>query len=166
MQNYYNKKINLYLKKIKMFHYNLVNKPNFEFDENILKKIFENISKNVEKKQSWSLNIVFLNEEEVRILNRDYRGFDKTTDVLSFHYFEDFTNFEKYDIVWEIILNEKKIFSQAEEYKISIEKEFYNLVIHSALHILGYDHENDEDYKEMYGLECIIWEEIFQEKKV
>lgn len=149
-----------------MFNYTILNNANFSFDEEILKKIFENISKNVEKNQSWTLNIVFLNEEEVRILNREYRGFDKTTDVLSFHYFEDFTNFEKYDIVWEIILNEKKIFSQALEYWISEEKEFYNLVIHSTLHILWFDHENDDDYKEMYTLECKIWEEIFLEKKV
>lgn len=149
-----------------MFNYTILNNVNFSFDEEILKKIFENISKNVEKNQSWTLNIVFLDEEEVRILNREYRGFDKTTDVLSFHYFEDFTNFEKYDIVWEIILNEKKIFSQALEYWISEEKEFYNLVIHSTLHILWFDHENDDDYKEMYTLECKIWEEIFLEKKV
>lgn len=149
-----------------MFNYNLVNNPSFVFDENILKKIFENIWKNVKKNQNWNLNIVFLDEEEVRILNKNHRWFDKTTDVLSFHYFDNFTNSLKYDTVWEIILNEKKIFSQSKEYEITVEKEFYNLVIHSILHILWYDHENDEDYKEMYNLECKIWEEIFQEKKV
>lgn len=149
-----------------MFDYNFVNKPNFDFDEEIIKKIFENISKNVKKNQNWNLNIVFLNDEEVKELNKNYRGFNKTTDVLSFHYFKDFTNSLKYDTVWEIILNENKIFSQSKEYKISIEKEFYNLVIHSILHILWFDHENDDDYKEMYDLECKIWEEIFQEKKV
>lgn len=149
-----------------MFYFTFVNKPSFDFDENIIKNIFENISKNIKKRQSWSLNIVFLNDEEVQNLNKNYRWIDKTTDVLSFHYFEEFENFKNDFTVWEIILNENKIFSQAEQYWITIQKEFYNLVIHSILHILWYDHEEDEDYKEMYTLECKIWEEIFNEKKI
>lgn len=149
-----------------MFYFSFVNKPSFEFDENVIKKIFENISKNIKKCQSWNINIVFLNDEEVQNLNKNYRWIDKTTDVLSFHYFEKFENFENDFTVWEIILNENKIFSQAEQYWITIQKELYNLVIHSTLHILWYDHEEDEDYKEMYDLECKIWEEIFNEKKI
>lgn len=149
-----------------MFNYNFVNKPNFDFDEDIIKKIFLKISEKIEKNQSWSLNIVFVDNEKIQELNKNYRWFDKVTDVLSFHYFEDFTNFEKYDTVWEIILNENKIFSQSKEYWITIEKEFYNLVIHSTLHILWFDHEEDDDYKIMYGFECEIWEEIFNEKKI
>lgn len=149
-----------------MFNYNFVNNPSFSFNLNIIEKIFLEISKIVEKKQSWSLNIVFLSDEEIRNLNKNYRWFDKTTDVLSFHYFENFENFEKKDTVWEIILNENKIFSQSEEYWISVEKEFYNLLIHSILHILWYDHENNEDYKIMYSLEEKIWEKIFSEKKI
>ena len=128
-----------------MFHYNLVNIPSFEVDKEVLNKI----SKTVEK-----------------ILNKEHRGIDKTTDVLSFHYFYDFKKFKENETVWEIILNEEKIFSQSKEYKITIEKEFFNLVIHSTLHILGYDHELDEDYKIMYDFECKVWEEVFNEKKV
>lgn len=149
-----------------MFNYTFVKLPSFSFDEEILKKIFLEISKSVPDKQSGNLNIVFLWDEEIRELNKNYRWFDKTTDVLSFHYFEEFENFEDFDTVWEIILNENKIFSQSEEYWITVEKEFYNLVIHSVLHILWYDHENDEDYKIMYSFEEKIWEKIFLEKKV
>jgi len=39
-------------------------------------------------------------------------------------------------------------------------------VIHSVLHILGFDHETEEDYREMYALECQAWEDIFKEKKI
>ena len=85
---------------------------------------------------------------------------------MSFHYYQNFQNFEKYDTVWEVILSEQKILSQSEEYRITIEKEFYNLVIHSVLHILGFDHEIEEDYREMYALECQVWEDIFKEKKI
>jgi len=149
-----------------MFHYNLVNIPSFEIDKEVLNKISKTVEKIVKKAQSWTLNIVFLNPEEVKILNKEHRGIDKTTDVLSFHYFYDFKKFKEDETVWEIILNEEKIFSQSKEYKITVEKEFFNLVIHSTLHILGYDHEIDEDYKIMYNFECKVWEEVFNEKKV
>lgn len=149
-----------------MFHYNLVNIPSFEVDKEVLNKISKIVEKIVKKPQSWTLNIVFLNPEEVKILNKEHRGIDKTTDVLSFHYFYDFKKFKEDETVWEIILNEEKIFSQSKEYKITVEKEFFNLVIHSTLHILGYDHEIDEDYKIMYDFECKVWEEVFNEKKV
>ena len=149
-----------------MFHYNLVNIPSFEVDKEVLNKISKTVEKIVKKAQSWTLNIVFLNPEEVKILNKEHRGIDKTTDVLSFHYFYDFKKFKEDETVWEIILNEEKIFSQSKEYKITVEKEFFNLVIHSTLHILGYDHEIDEDYKIMYDFECKVWEEVFNEKKV
>ncbi len=149
-----------------MFHYNLVNIPSFEIDKEVLNKISKTVEKIVKKAQSWTLNIVFLNPEEVKILNKKHRGIDKTTDVLSFHYFYDFKKFKEDETVWEIILNEEKIFSQSKEYKITVEKEFFNLVIHSTLHILGYDHEIDEDYKIMYNFECKVWEEVFNEKKV
>lgn len=149
-----------------MFHYNLVNIPSFEVDKEVLNKISKTVEKIVKNPQSWTLNIVFLNPEEVKILNKEHRGIDKTTDVLSFHYFYDFKKFKEDETVWEIILNEEKIFSQSKEYKITVEKEFFNLVIHSTLHILGYDHEIDEDYKIMYDFECKVWEEVFNEKKV
>lgn len=149
-----------------MFHYNLVNIPSFEIDKEVLNKISKTVEKIVKKAQSWTLNIVFLNPEEVKILNKEHRGIDKTTDVLSFHYFYDFKKFKEDETVWEIILNEEKIFSQSKEYKITVEKEFFNLIIHSTLHILGYDHEIDEDYKIMYNFECKVWEEVFNEKKV
>ena len=49
-------------------------------------------------------------------------------------------------ITWEIVMCEEKILSQAEEYGLWEEKEFYKLLIHSILHIIGYDHEKDNDY--------------------
>ena len=149
-----------------MFNYTLVNQPKFEFKEDVLKNIFKKVEKFVKKPQSGNINIVFLNNEEIRDLNKKYRWIDKSTDVLSFHYYQNFQNFEKYDTVWEVVLNEEKIFSQALDYWITPEKEFFNLVIHSVLHILGYDHETDEDYKEMYSIESELWFEIFWEEKV
>ena len=145
-----------------MFKLNFINNPSFEVDKKILDKIRKNISQNVEITQKWILNIVFVSDEEIQKLNKDYRQKDYLTDVLSFHYFEDFSLLKNNEVAWEIILNESKIKSQAIEYWLWEEKEFYKLLIHSILHIIWYDHEEDEDYEIMNSLENIIWKEIFE----
>jgi probable rRNA maturation factor len=81
--------------------------------------------------------------------------------VLSFHYFEDFSPLKKNDIAGEIVLCEEVLRQQAIEYGLGEEKEFYKLVIHSVLHILGFDHETDEEYEEMKKLEEEVWGVIF-----
>lgn len=74
--------------------------------------------------------------------------------MLSFHYFEDFSTLdEKTDVAGECIFSEAKILSQSVEHGHSPEEEFYILLIHSVLHILGYDHEDDEDFAEMWKCE-------------
>ncbi len=86
-------------------------------------------------------------------LNLQYRGINATTDVLSFHYFEDFANCSATDIVGEIVFSSSRLMSQAEEYGYSIEDELYRLTVHGVLHILGYDHESDEEYDAMWDIE-------------
>jgi probable rRNA maturation factor len=104
-----------------------------------------------------------LSDDEIQELNKMHRGIDKTTDVLSFHYFEDFTDLKDDEIAGEIIMSETKILSQAKEYGNTSEAEFAKLLIHSTLHLLGYDHENDEEYEEMHIEEQKI-EKILLEK--
>jgi len=145
-----------------MFDYNLSIKPWFNINTKTIDSIFKNISNIVNKFQSWSLNIIFLDPNSIQNLNKKYRNIDKTTDVLSFHYFDDFSELKKEDIAWEIILNEEKIISQWLEYWLWKEKEFYKLVIHSVLHILWYDHELDNEYQIMQELEKKIWKEVFE----
>ncbi len=144
-----------------MFHFQIIQQPDFSLNSKIIEKIFLQVSKTVKKMQSGLINIVFLSDEEIQELNKNYRNIDKTTDVLSFHYYEDFTNFEKYDTVGEIILSEAKILEQGKLYGLGSEKECYKLIIHSLLHILGYDHETDEDYAIMKPLEEEVWEKVF-----
>lgn len=145
-----------------MFKYNLTTIPSFNVNTKYLDYICENIYKTVTIPQKWTLNIVFLDSDSIQKLNNNYRNINKTTDVLSFHYFDDFDKLENKDIAWEIILNEEKIILQAKEYWLWEEKEFYKLIIHSTLHILWYDHELDNDYKIMQELEDIIWQEVFE----
>lgn len=145
-----------------MFSYHLTVKPKFKVEKKVIDNIFKIISNRVEKTQKWVLNIVFLAPDSIQNLNKNYRWIDKTTDVLSFHYFEDFSNLDKDEIAWEIVLNEEKIKSQALEYWLWEEKEFYKLLIHSILHILWYDHELDNEYKIMQDLEDKIYSEVFE----
>lgn len=147
-----------------MFTALLLNSPNsFVPRPKLIETIFHAISEKIDISQNGTVNIAFLSDEEIQELNRTHRGIDKTTDVLSFHYFEDFTGLKNNEIAGEIILSESKILSQAEEYRNTSEAEFAKLLIHSTLHLLGYDHEDDEEYKEMHTEEQKI-EKILLEK--
>ncbi len=143
-----------------MFSYNLLSKTSFNINSWLIDAIFSEINDIVPKSQLWTLNIILMSDEEIKKLNSDYRWINKVTDVLSFHYYDDFKNLRDEEIAWEIVMNEKLIYLQWEEFQHWAEKEFYKLLIHSVLHILWYDHETDSDYKVMKDLEDKIWKII------
>lgn len=145
-----------------MFKYNLLQKPNFIVRKKVIDSIFNITSNTIKKIQYWTINIVFISDYSIKKLNKNYRNIDKVTDVLSFHYFDDFALLKEKDIAWEVIMSEKKIISQGKKYLLWSEKEFYKLLIHSVLHILWYDHENENDYIIMQNLENKIWKEVFE----
>lgn len=145
-----------------MFSYNLTSSPSFTIDTDIINNIFISISKHEKKVQKWLLNIVFMDNNSIKKLNKQYRKIDKSTDVLSFHYFDDFSDLNDEDIAWEVILSVEKIVSQWKEYWLWTEKEFYKLLIHSILHIIWYDHEVDWEYQVMQKLEDKIHKEVFE----
>jgi len=144
-----------------MFRYNILEKPSFNINEKVIDTIFNIIWNIVNISQNGTLNIVFLDDDSIQNLNKNYRNIDKTTDVLSFHYYDNYESLSVDDIAWEMVFSENKIKSQAIEYWLWEEKEFYKLIIHSILHILWYDHELDNDYKIMQDLEDKIWLEVF-----
>lgn len=144
-----------------MFKYKLFKKPStLKINKKVLENIFIEIGNQIKKSQNGILNIIFEDDETIKSLNKEYRKIDSTTDVLSFHYFEDFSWIKKTDVAWEIILSIEKIELQAKEYNHSNEEEFYKLIIHSILHILWFDHENDKDYELMKEVEDKIIEKI------
>lgn len=144
-----------------MFNYKIINSPDFEIDQNIIKMIFDNIQILENKIFNWTLNIVFVDSNTIKELNNNYRKKDEITDVLSFNYYSEFELLKDEDIAWELVFCEEKIKSQAIEYWLWEEKEFYKLLIHSVLHIIWYDHINDEDYEVMNKKEKIIWDKIY-----
>ncbi len=137
-----------------MFSYQIINIPSgFSLDESRISLIFQAVQDTIQIPQNGILNIAFISDEEMQDLNKNYRGKDTTTDVLSFHYFEDFSGISPTDIAGECIFSQSKILSQAVEYGHTPKEEFEILLIHSVLHILGFDHEDDADFEDMWKYE-------------
>ncbi|MCD5380658.1 rRNA maturation RNase YbeY [Candidatus Gracilibacteria bacterium] len=146
-----------------MFKFEIINPPkSFIIKEKIINSIFSELEKIESTTLKGTLNIVFQEDSEIQRLNKQYRNIDKTTDVLSFHYYDNFSELQDDEVAGEIILSEKKIIAQGKQYKLGSELECYKLIIHSSLHILGYDHEDDEDYLIMKQKEDLIWKNIFE----
>jgi probable rRNA maturation factor len=137
-----------------MFSLQILSHPEFfTLDEARLAEICQHVSQVVDIPQSGVLNIAFLSDDEIRVLNHQYRGIDSTTDVLSFHYFDDFADTPEGETAGEIIMSESRVLSQSIDHGHSPTAEFETLIIHGMLHILGYDHETDDDFEEMWKIE-------------
>ncbi len=99
------------------------------------------------------LTIRFVAAEEGRTLNRDYRGKDYATNVLTFAYTED----EDAEVTQaDIILCTDVLEQEAAAQQKSVEAHATHLIVHGVLHAQGYDHETDEEAEEMEGIEAEI----------
>ena len=107
-----------------------------------------------------SLTLVSL--EEIRELNRDYRDVDRETDVLSFPQYECIEEMpaEGELCLGDVVICLDKVKSQAEEFGHSFEREFVYLFAHSLLHLLGYDHMEDDEKAVMRAKEEATMKEI------
>lgn len=112
----------------------------------------EELDENVE------VSVSFVGDEEIRELNRDYRGVDKSTDVLSFPIDDEFILDNR--ILGDVIINTRRVMEQAEELGHSNERELSYLTVHSILHLLGYDHIEDEDKRQMREREKLAMKEL------
>ena len=100
------------------------------------------------------LSVTFVDKEEIQNINKVYRDKDKVTDVISFALEEDEPEIEGLDIprvLGDIIICADVAKEQAAEYGHSFERELGFLSLHGFLHLLGYDHMNEADEKEMFG---------------
>lgn len=137
-----------------------------EFYSDVMKKTAEAALKHFGNEPSdVSAEITVVDEEEIRELNRDNRGIDKATDVLSFQNLEEVklpvkaedypseVNFEDGSvIIGEIYVCRERAEKQAEEYGHSAAREAAFLTCHGMLHLLGFDHTEPESEKEMNDL--------------
>ena len=98
------------------------------------------------------LNVIFTDDTYIHELNKKYRKKDKPTDVLSFSYIEE-TGIAINGLIGEIYISVPTAERQAPEYGNTLSDELKKLFVHGFLHIFGYDHETDEEYKEMSEVE-------------
>lgn len=105
-------------------------------------------------------NVIIINDEEIHKLNKNYRGINRATDVISFA-LEDAEDSINLDIriLGDIYISYDKVISQAKEYNHETKREICFLAIHGLLHLLGYDHMNDKDEKKMFKLQKELLEE-------
>lgn len=123
--------------------------------EKIVEKSIEAALKEIEFTDDYEVSVSFVGDEEIHELNRDYRGVDRTTDVLSFPMDDEFTN-----MLGDIVININKVIDQAKEYGHSEKREISYLTVHSTLHLMGFDHEEEEDKKEMRAVEDRVMENL------
>lgn len=126
--------------------------------ENILQKAAE-----AEGIIKGEVDLTFVNNERIHELNREYRGIDRPTDVLSFamneftedepeiiYEVEEGEELEEFpDMLGDIIISVTRAQEQALEYGHSLERELGFLFVHGFLHLLGYDHQDDASEAEM-----------------
>ncbi len=122
--------------------------------EKVLSKCFEE-----EKITNSKLNITITltTPKNIQKINKEYRNVDRATDVLSFPMFEkeelkikiENEEYEHEDILGDIIISIEKVKEQAEEYEHSFERELSYMVVHGFYHLMGYDHIEEKDKKDM-----------------
>jgi probable rRNA maturation factor len=113
------------------------------------------------------VNLIFCDDKTIHRLNRDFRKKDKVTDVLTFTYY-DATQVEDPDhelLLGEVIISTPQTKRQAKEHGVSFESELYKLCIHGLLHLRGYDHEKNEDYRVMKLLEDKVMRSFLKSNK-
>lgn len=99
-------------------------------------------------------NIIIIDNERIREINKEYRKIDKETDVISFALEDNMDiSYDDFRLLGDIYISIDRCYEQAMEYGHSREREICFLATHGILHLLGYDHMESEDEKEMFSLQ-------------
>ncbi|MCQ2914569.1 MAG: rRNA maturation RNase YbeY [Alphaproteobacteria bacterium] len=103
------------------------------------------------------VSVLLADDEDVHILNKEYRGVDRPTNVLSFAALDDEEEIiEEPVLMGDIIVAFETCKREAEEQNIKLEDHLFHLVVHGMLHLIGYDHIEDDEAEEMESLEIEI----------
>lgn len=132
--------------------FDIINETPHQIDITYIEEMLKDV---VKKKQleNCLFNVIIVDEKEIQKINKEYRGKDYVTDVISFA-LEDAEKINTpVRILGDIYICYEKIISQSKEYNHSFKREFSFLTIHGLLHLLGYDHITEEESKEMFDLQ-------------
>lgn len=123
-------------------------------EEEIRKYVVDALNDEFESEKPVYLSVALINNEEIQRINRDFRDKDQPTDVISFAYHEteDYL-IGPYDTLGDIVISLERVEEQRKEYGHSFKRELFYVLTHGILHLLGYDHMNEEEKKEMRARE-------------
>lgn len=114
------------------------------------------------------VSVSIVDNRYIHKINKKYRGIDRPTDVISFAFLDSENNYDKIlfspgpIVLGDIYISLDKAKEQAKEYGHSLHRELSFLFVHGLLHLLGYDHMNEDEEKVMFKLQ----EEILSIKGV
>lgn len=127
---------------------------NHEFLEEAIQKTLE-----MHDKSDVELTLQLTNDETVRQLNQAYRGIDRTTDVLAFN--QEFINPETNQLyLGDVIISIDQAQKQAQENNCTLNEESALLTIHGTLHLLGYDHSEEQEKEHMWRIQDTIMRDL------
>ena len=142
----------------------LLNRTNQDFEE--YSGLFEKIASSAEEKldlaDDLEISVTFMRSRSIHVINRDYRGIDRPTDVISFAARDGLDPLvaEEEKDLGDIFINIDYARKQARLYGHSLRREISFLFTHGLLHCLGYDHMEEEEEKVMFALQDEILDPI------
>lgn len=139
-----------------MNEFEIFNETNEVIDVHFVKDLLEYALK-YKKLNNVIFNVIFVDNDKIHKINKEYRNIDRATDVISFA-LEDEKDIDLAigRVLGDIYVSVEKIKSQAKEYGHSEKREMAFLVIHGLLHLLGYDHMTKEDEEIMFKEQELI----------
>lgn len=109
------------------------------------------------------ISVTFTDNEGIRCVNNETRGIDSETDVLSFPMFDGVVDTDMETSLGDILLSLEKAEQQSYTFGHSFEREVAFLVVHSVLHLIGYDHIDEDDDREMRSKQRAIMKKLHLE---
>lgn len=138
----------------------IIKKNHVGFSTDVLVSLAQNVIKTLKpdllKIDNLAVSVVFVDDQEIQKINKNQRGEDRPTDVLSFSYLAELGPQpikDKPVILGEIIISTETLAMQADQSNHSKEDELRVLFVHGLLHVLGYAHGNKRGFKEMLTAE-------------
>ena len=130
-----------------------------DIDLDFIKDVAIEIMTYIEAPGNSQLSLVFCDDEAIKELNNEYRGNNQPTDVLSFPI--ELENFvPEIRMLGDIVISAERAIKQAKEYDHSVETEIVILLIHGLLHLNGFDHIKEDEYKIMRAKENDVFKHI------
>ena len=125
--------------------------------ESVFNDLAVKVFNHLHLKDEYLVDVNVVDNQFIHQINKDYRGVDRPTDVISFAFLDDKDETmivgQNQISLGTILISFEKAEEQANEYEHSLKREMSFLFVHGLLHLLGYDHMTEEDEKKMFALQ-------------